>query len=1007
MEGALTTTALGATTAPTMDATTPAMDVSTPNNTLSPAVLNEAVTDNVKSIKRKVISVSKLMEIFKNKETEMVAVKKELEDAQATIAALQQAAAKVPTPDTIGIEELRTETELTKQKLKESEAQVSKLSQSLRSQQMLNHQLEEKTHGYERLTAEVLELQKKLIQAEKSVEKANRQRSTEVTQLREKLMKATAENTDKITWMTEHRKKWQEEEEIRKSKREADLEAKLHDLQNQLEDMSTERYLDMELAKEEVKTAEEKLQRSTKKVDELHEKQRTMARTIIDLRNENAELERRLEQQETGQSTEAGGVEEFEEVIPEQDSSQQAAPLAKPDEPVKSPQPIKVSKAVAPSAPSTPVQLDADQLPREQLDTALESLEQLKAQFSMLRWVGGSKNDKQRITALEEQVKTLTKERHALQETLTRQLTMAPYVPPQAVPPPAASTHSHSTIHKTTVVAPTADDTIARVEPSSTGKGKKRRVEEVEDLEMDLEDGMAGFEHDATTFPDDHGDDTVRSETEQDEEGAAGSVSSAVPATPATPPAPPAKRKPGRPKKNPDAVPEAPATKPKRKYTKRETKASTSTVDYSQLAIRNISVNSLAPSISNPFDYFSTLLKSPIVHDSQAHTKLDLIATILPAKLDALFDAIQKKIPTLPDNVKKFRKKENLYNDTVQTWALDGFEDIILSKFIAPEEVNIALLVCLLDTRFPEMDIVSKFFTITYESIMHGAAKEDHLPSTAVLVRVLTAICRSKNNHQLIQVLAYDILRETTIPKATLLLSEAIAVIWPAIYIIPEDAKANEDPRQVMFTTFQAVLGSLQAETPVGTKVYFSTFTKRCGWPASDAAPYMDEVAKDILEKVTAADFAEKCQATPGMEFTFRKALELLFVYGYDWDDLFKDVIKPTLFPQIINPTLHTFAMPLVASAAREARCKSSETTTGDREEKAEKEADITQPVKQLLNAILTADATVSHQAQSALAIVTLSNGQGDQLEDVRRWYKVLSEDERQSMPKVLQDVLA
>lgn len=63
MEGSSATTAQ-----PTMDATTPGIDVSTPN-TISPAVLNDAVSENVKNIKRKVISVSKLMEIFKNKES--------------------------------------------------------------------------------------------------------------------------------------------------------------------------------------------------------------------------------------------------------------------------------------------------------------------------------------------------------------------------------------------------------------------------------------------------------------------------------------------------------------------------------------------------------------------------------------------------------------------------------------------------------------------------------------------------------------------------------------------------------------------------------------------------------------------------------------------------------------------------------------------------------------------------------------------------------------------------
>ena len=111
----------------------------------------------------------------------MVAVKKELEDAKAQIITLQQEVANAPTKteatvDNSDIEELKVEMGLTKSKLDESEAQVSKLSQTLRSQQMLNHQLEERIHGQERLNAEVLELQKKLNTATKSLESVSKKR---------------------------------------------------------------------------------------------------------------------------------------------------------------------------------------------------------------------------------------------------------------------------------------------------------------------------------------------------------------------------------------------------------------------------------------------------------------------------------------------------------------------------------------------------------------------------------------------------------------------------------------------------------------------------------------------------------------------------------------------------------------------------------------------------------------------------------------------------------------
>ncbi|KAG0372383.1 hypothetical protein BGX24_000320 [Mortierella sp. AD032] len=1059
MEGISATTAT-----PTMDATTSGMDVSTPNP-ISPAVLNDAVSENVKNIKRKVISVSKLMEIFKNKEAEMDAVKKELEAAKAQVISLQQSAAKVPIPvpapapvtNTDEVEELKAEAELTKTKLKESEVQISKLSQSLRSQQMLNHQLEEKTHGQERLNAEVLDLQKKHNLAIKNLEQANRKRISETTTLREKLMKATAENTDKVTWMAENRKKWLQEEESRKSKREAELDSQVEELQSRLEDIATERYLDSELAKEEVKKAEEKQQRMTKKVDELQEKQKVLTKTILDLRSEKAELERRLEDHGTEEFMELGGEYDFEEVIPEQGTSQQTplpepvevvmspilskvskpalppTPLPKPVEIVKSPilskaklavpptplpKPVEIvkppilskAKLAVPPTPMTPVQLTPENLSKLQLDTALESLDQLKAQFSMLRWVGGSKDDKTRIAALEEQVKILSKERSALQEALTRQLTMprphatqspptpSPPTPsPPTLSPPTPSLPTRTTANATTVTAPIADDTIARVE-SMTKKGKKRRVEEVKELAMDIDHDMAGF--------DDYQEDNAArgDEIVQGEQATAGSstgttatapVESDSPAAPASP----VRRKPGRPKKNPDPAPEPP--KQKRKYTKRETKVSTSTTDFSQVEIRNISVNPLTPSITNPVAYFSTLMNAPIAHDSQAHTKLDLIATILPAKLDALFEAVQKKIPDIAGVVRTFRKKANFNNQKLEVFTLDGFDNISISKNVSEAETNIAVLLCLLDAKLPKLGIISTFFSFAYDLVMHGATKEDQLENASIMLRILTAVCRARDETQSVQVLAYDILRETTIPTATLFLSESIASVWPSIYAIHADAKGEEDPRRLMFTTFQAVLGSLQAGTAEGTKNYFVLFTKRCGWPVFDAAPYMDEVMKSIMDAVLAEDFAEKCKATPGLEFTFRKALELLLIYGYDWEELYNDVIKPTLFKQILDPTLHTFALPLLASVVREARCKPLDLEDEVKTKKA------TRPVQQMLNAILKADASLSHQAQSALAIVALSNGQRELLEELGQWYEGLDQDERVSMPQVLGDVLA
>lgn len=105
---------------------------------------------------------------------------------------------------------------------------------------------------------------------------------------------------------------------------------------------------------------------------------------------------------------------------------------------------------------------------------------------------------------------------------------------------------------------------------------------------------------------------------------------------------------------------------------------------------------------------FSSLMNSAIVDDSQAHTKLDLIAAILPAKLDALFEAVQKRIPDIASTVKSYKKKSILYSDKVKVFSLDGFDDITITKSLSDPESHIALLICLLDARFPKVSFKKK-----------------------------------------------------------------------------------------------------------------------------------------------------------------------------------------------------------------------------------------------------------------------------------------------------------
>jgi hypothetical protein len=66
------------------------------------------------------------------------------------------------------------------------------------------------------------------------------------------------------------------------------------------------------------------------------------------------------------------------------------------------------------------------------------------------------------------------------------------------------------------------------------------------------------------------------------------------------------------------------------------------------------------------------------------------------------------------------------------------------------------------------------------------------------MLRVLTAVFQVKEDSQPIQVLAYDLLRETTIPKVTLFLAETIAAVWPSIFVIPPDAKDEEGTEPIV-----------------------------------------------------------------------------------------------------------------------------------------------------------------------------------------------------------------
>ncbi|KAG0250441.1 hypothetical protein BG011_008348 [Mortierella polycephala] len=908
--------------------------------------------ENVKNLKRKVISVSKLMGVFENKEQELAKVRKELEEARKEITALRAAPPKVDATVTGDIKRLsdllaartqqvkhaKLEADQAKERQSLMESSLARMTQQFKAMEMLKNQTEMKFSRPDKVQEDLNDAHKKVAQLQKDLDQTNRRSKQETSQLREKLMRASAEIADRKVWQEEQKKKWENEE----ARRTQHLERKIVELEEHLNATGTEQHLEMEFAKDELKDAQDELARTGDKLRDANDKIRTLHHTIIELRVQNGALERKLEHRHE----EILGADEFEEINPNDLNSRPSA---------------SVQQEVSPNPPSD-----------EQLQSALDALKGLTAQFSVLRWVQGSEDDKQRTAALEAQIKTLMSEKQALQDELTHQLTM---------PKPTRR-----------LSAPTASDTVAAIETPKK-KNRKRVIAESMDAPTVTQSGHPNEDVRSADYDTELGDDSYIIDHD---------ASSLDPTTSAQ-----GIEKKLSKRRKAEVAPRTTTKKPrsgvaslltKTGKLRRRTTKSKSAVDITQLEIRNIS---LVPSIANPRSYFSLLMNSAFVHDSQAFMKLDMISNSMPDKLNDLLEAVKDKAKDIADEVGSFRQGQDLNADKIAAWTMEGYTTITISASLCPSEVYIVQLLCLVETRLPEMKIVDTFFHTMYDAILLAAPTEDQLATASVLVRVVTGVCRALGDIQRPRILAYDLLREISKPKSSLVLCEAMASVWPLVFMVTGDI-TSEDPQRYMLKAWQAVLGTLQEaskddEVPFG----FDTFTKKCGWPHLDDAPFVDELAAELMSIVRTPEFTQSCTTQPGYEFTFRKALELLFIHGYEWIEVYNDFIKPELSKMMLDGCRYAFATPLVASVTRETRSNASKT---DENDKAVMDA---APIRLLLEAVLDSEATLNHQVQSALAIVVMSNGQGDQLEKVKQWYGNLKEGEQNALPAPLQDVLA
>ncbi|KAG0325552.1 hypothetical protein BGZ99_000536 [Dissophora globulifera] len=979
----------------------------------------DPVIENVRNFKRKVISSSKFLQMFNAKNSETDALVSKLGDAQSQIAALQkqiddfQAMKESLSAATLQLKQAQTESVQAKSKQQAAEDSLAIQTQKVKGLEMLKSQLEAKSSGQEKARDEINILNRKLNNAHKELEQSRNKGKQEIADLREKLTKANADlaekakcdRADKTSWLADQKRIWQKEEEQRHQTTNHTLLAKVEELEQQLEDVSTERYLEVEIANEEKKNTEQSLLVARSELVLITNQNR-------ELRAKNLALERRLKARGDG-------------VIPTQEYvvSEESVLFEEYEDPDEI---ALTSSHHTPTSTSRPW----PSVSPDQLDRTLQSIDELKSQLNILRIFSGQGDEKQGMTALVDQVNTLTKEKQALQDQLTRHImddNARPIQSRKVQPDPIDQPTSTPAI-STAVSAPEAPDTSAPpAVPKKRGPGRPPKNRSL--------DAVAGATL-ATSSVNSKGKALPSASLSPDITDISGitsktnfaptpdvSNSTVTPASAATVVG--AKR--GRKRKvdilaaagtaSPESAVKEKVSTPKRLKTSAQQSsllqrmrrlakssgikrsANTMDVDLTHIEIRNISLNPVIPSTSNPFQYFTFLMSSTILQDSQAEVKLDMVAQILPAKLEDLFEAVRAEARDIVPKVAAFRKQES-FQDGAETWSLlQGGGTIEISSSLSRAEANMVQFLVVLQAYFPQMSIYNLFFVKMYNTILHDAASDASLDITCILTRVLIGVCMTLEDLDRARILVFDLLREIPKPTTTLVLCEAVASIWPAVFITDKSNLQPQDPRVFMTTAFQAIIANCQETVKNDIEVVpygYDTFVERCKYPALDQAPYIDEVVTDMVALIRTPEFLEMCRSKRGYRFTFGKALELLFVQGYEWNEFYNGYLRTELYPLMLDSERYAIVTPLVAAISQEARNGSAEAA-----------ALRASPIRQVLEKVLVADdAAMTHKVESALAIAMMSNGDAARLENVRKWYRDLTE-EVPPLPVCLQRILA
>lgn len=96
-------------------------------------------------------------------------------------------------------------------------------------------------------------------------------------------------------------------------------------------------------------------------------------------------------------------------------------------------------------------------------------------------------------------------------------------------------------------------------------------------------------------------------------------------------------------------------------------------------------------------------MNSAIVDDSQPNTKLSTMATVLPEKLDLLFECVHAKAKEITPKVAAFRTTRDVKLDDCKEWTLEGQVPISISESLSEGEIYIVQLLCVLAAHFREV----------------------------------------------------------------------------------------------------------------------------------------------------------------------------------------------------------------------------------------------------------------------------------------------------------------